>query len=89
MQVNPEKFPKVNGVGAKAFVEYMVSPEVQRMIGEFGKDKFGEPIFYADAGKKAEQLAKDNGGHTGSQRHNPQKKKQRNTQCRAVCHAGR
>ncbi|MFZ5634192.1 MAG: substrate-binding domain-containing protein [Bacillota bacterium] len=58
MQVNPEKFPKVNAAGAKAFVEYMVSPETQKIIGEFGKDKFGEPLFYPDAGKKVEELGK-------------------------------
>lgn len=51
MQVNPEKFPKVNADGAKAYVEYMVSPETQTMIGSFGKDKFGQSLFFADAGK--------------------------------------
>lgn len=51
MQVNPEKFPKVNAKGAKAFVEFMVSPETQKMIGAFGKDKYGQPLFVPDAGK--------------------------------------
>ncbi|GBF34938.1 ABC-type tungstate transport system periplasmic binding protein [Desulfocucumis palustris] len=58
MQVNPEKFPKVNAAGAKAFVEYMISPETQKIIGDFGKDKFGESLFYPDARKKAEDLGK-------------------------------
>ncbi|MFZ5646805.1 MAG: substrate-binding domain-containing protein [Bacillota bacterium] len=58
MQVNPEKFPKVNAAGAKAFVEFMVGPEAQKIIGDFGKDKFGEPLFYPDAGKKVEELGK-------------------------------
>ncbi|ABK15730.1 substrate-binding domain-containing protein [Syntrophobacter fumaroxidans] len=52
MQVNPEKFAKVNGPGAKAFVEFMVRPDVQKFIGEFGKDKFGQPLFFPDAGKQ-------------------------------------
>ncbi len=52
MQVNPEKFSKVNGPGAKAFVEFMVDPEIQKMIGEFGKDKFGQALFVPDAGKQ-------------------------------------
>ena len=56
MQVNPEKFPKVNAAGAKAFVEFMVAPETQKMIGEFGKEKFGQSLFFPDAGKKAEEL---------------------------------
>lgn len=58
MQVNQEKFPKVNAAGAKAFVDYMVSPEAQQLIADFGRDKFGEPLFYADAGKKVEDLGK-------------------------------
>lgn len=54
MQVNPEKFPNldINAAGAQAFVEFMVSPEGQRLIGEFGKDKYGEPLFYPDVGKE-------------------------------------
>ncbi|MHC1742878.1 MAG: substrate-binding domain-containing protein [Syntrophobacteraceae bacterium] len=52
MQVNPEKFSKVNAAGAKAFVEFMVAPETQKIIGEFGKDKYGSPLFFPDAGKK-------------------------------------
>jgi tungstate transport system substrate-binding protein len=49
--VNPEKWPKVNYQGALAFAEYLVSPEVQDTIGEFGVDKFGQPLFFPDAGK--------------------------------------
>jgi tungstate transport system substrate-binding protein len=52
MQVNPEKFSKVNAAGAKAFVEFMVAPETQKVIGEFGKEKYGSPLFFPDAGKK-------------------------------------
>ena len=51
MQVNPEKFSKVNAAGAKAFVEFMIAPETQKMIGEFGKDKYGSSLFFPDAVK--------------------------------------
>jgi tungstate transport system substrate-binding protein len=51
MQVNPEKFSKVNAAGAKAFVEFMIAPETQKIIGEFGKDKYGAALFFPDAGK--------------------------------------
>lgn len=59
MQVNPEyvkeKNPDsarlINAEGAKAFVEFMVDGETQKIIGEFGKDKFGQPLFFPDAGK--------------------------------------
>jgi len=56
MQVNPEKFPKVNADGAKAFVEFMIAPDTQKLISEFGVDKYGEPLFYADAGKNEAEL---------------------------------
>jgi tungstate transport system substrate-binding protein len=58
MQVNPDKFARVNGAGGKAFVEYMVSPETQKIIEDFGKDKYGQSLFYPDAGKKVEELGK-------------------------------
>jgi len=51
MQVNPAKFPRVNAKGAKAFVDFMVSPDTQKVIGEFGKDKYGQSLFFPDAGK--------------------------------------
>lgn len=58
MQVNPEKFPKVNAEGAKAFVDFMISQDAQRQIETFGKDKFGQALFFPDAGKKMEELGK-------------------------------
>lgn len=58
MQVNPEKFPKVNKDGGKAFVEFIVDPETQKTIGEFGKDQYGQALFFPDAGKKVEDLGK-------------------------------
>ena len=51
LQVNPEKFSKVNAAGAKAFVEFMIAPETQKVIGDFGKDKYGTPLFFPDAVK--------------------------------------
>lgn len=52
MEVNADKFSKVNSAGAKAFVEFMIAPETQKLIGDFGKDKFGGALFFPDAGKK-------------------------------------
>lgn len=52
MEVNVEKFAKVNAQGAKAFVAFMIDTKTQEMIGQFGKDKFGESLFFPDAGKK-------------------------------------
>lgn len=58
IEVNPAKWPKVNVQGAKAFADFMVSPETQRTIGQFGVEKFGSPLFFPDAGKKEETLGK-------------------------------
>jgi len=52
MQVNPEKFENINGDAGKAFVEFMVAPETQKVIGEFGVEEYGEPLFFSDAEKK-------------------------------------
>ncbi len=56
IEVNPAKWPKVNAAGAKAFADFMVSKKVQEIIGKFGVDKFGAPLFFPDAGKKVESL---------------------------------
>jgi len=58
IEVNPSKWPKVNGQGAKAFSDFMVSKETQDTIKTFGVDKFGSPLFFPDAGKKEEELGK-------------------------------
>jgi tungstate transport system substrate-binding protein len=52
IEVNPAKWPKVNAAGAKAFADFMVSDEVQKVISTFGVDKFGSPLFFPDAGKR-------------------------------------
>ncbi|WP_114638770.1 substrate-binding domain-containing protein [Desulfofalx alkaliphila] len=56
MQVNPEKFEKVNGPGAKAFVEFMIDPATQDVIKEFGVDQYGQPLFFPDAHTTVEEL---------------------------------
>lgn len=49
--VNPEKWPNTNVAGANAFADFLISPDTQALIGEFGVDKFGQPLFFPDAGK--------------------------------------
>ncbi len=56
IEVNPAKWPKVNSAGAKAFSDFMVAKKTQEMIGRFGVEKFGSPLFFPDAGKKPESL---------------------------------
>jgi tungstate transport system substrate-binding protein len=54
--VNPEKFPNTNLEGAKAFADFLTSGEGQKIIANFGADKYGQPLFFPDAGKTDEQL---------------------------------
>jgi tungstate transport system substrate-binding protein len=49
--VNAEKWTAANYEGALAFANFMIDPETQAVIGEFGMDKFGQPLFYPDADK--------------------------------------
>lgn len=49
--VNPEKWPKVNNTGATAFAQFLIDGETQKVIGEFGVDKYGQPLFFPDADK--------------------------------------
>lgn len=43
--VNPQRFPAVNAAGARAFIDFILSAETQRFIGEFGREKYGQPLF--------------------------------------------
>ncbi|MFA5026749.1 MAG: substrate-binding domain-containing protein [Candidatus Methylomirabilota bacterium] len=56
LEPNAAKFPRVNAAGGKAFADFMVSREVQEIIRTFGVDKYGEPLFFPDAGKNEEAL---------------------------------
>ena len=55
MEVNPANGPRINSVGGKAFADFMVAPETQNVIRNFGK-KFGQSLFVPVAGKKDEEL---------------------------------
>lgn len=46
--VNPDK-GDINNDLAQAFVEWLTSVETQQQIGEFGRNTFGQPLFYADS----------------------------------------
>jgi tungstate transport system substrate-binding protein len=58
MPVNPARFPNVpiNRAGATAFAEFLVAPETQQVIGDFGKDRYGQQLFVPDAGKSEADL---------------------------------
>ena len=56
MLVNSEKFAKVNAAGARSFSEFLLSAQGQRLIGEFGREKYGQALFFADGGKSDAEL---------------------------------
>ncbi len=50
MAVNPDKHPGVKFDMAMNFVKWILSPDTQKLIGSYGVDKFGKPLFYPNAG---------------------------------------
>jgi tungstate transport system substrate-binding protein len=54
--VNPEKFPNINLEGAKAFADFVTSDEGQKIMAEFGVEKYGQALFFPDAGKLDAEL---------------------------------
>jgi tungstate transport system substrate-binding protein len=52
--VNPAKFPHVHYTEAMQFVDWLQGREAQIIIRDFGKDTYGEPLFFPNSpeGKK-------------------------------------
>ena len=49
--VNAEKWPKINYEGAIKFLKFMTEDSTQEVIGQFGVDKYAQPLFIPDADK--------------------------------------
>lgn len=49
--VNPAKHANVKVVAARAFAAWLVRDDIQKFIGTFGVDKYGQQLFIPDAGK--------------------------------------
>jgi tungstate transport system substrate-binding protein len=48
--VNPAKFPKVNYKDTQTFVSWLTAPDKgQLIVRDFGKDKYGSPLFFPDS----------------------------------------
>ena len=56
MEVNPGNGPKVNTSGGKAFADFMLSADIQKVIKTFGVDKYGQALFVPVAGMSEEQV---------------------------------
>ncbi|MGE5628964.1 MAG: substrate-binding domain-containing protein [Solirubrobacterales bacterium] len=51
IQVDPKKYSKTNTEASDEFVKWITSDKVLKLIGEYGKDKYGEPLFIVNHGK--------------------------------------
>ena len=49
IRVDPARLPGVNGEGARAFQDWLVSDEAQRIIQVFGVDRYGELLFFPNS----------------------------------------
>ena len=47
--VNPDKNDQINHDGAKAFQEWILSADTQKLIGEYGQEEYGEQLFVPNA----------------------------------------
>ena len=47
--VNADKHKRARMAGARAFIEFLVSPPIQQAIGDFKRQEYGEPLFFPDA----------------------------------------
>jgi tungstate transport system substrate-binding protein len=47
--VNPGKNPNIQADLANQFIDWIISPEVQEVIGEFGVEEFNQPLFIPSA----------------------------------------
>lgn len=51
--VNPDKFPNINAVGARALYNFLFSEDSRNIIENFGKEKFGKQLFFWDLKEKS------------------------------------
>lgn len=58
IRVNPERHSGLNVEGAKAWADFVVSLETQRMIGDFGVEEFGRALFIPAAGQDEDALGR-------------------------------
>ncbi len=60
--VDPGKHPGVNYDMAMNFVKWITSVEEQKVIGSYGVDKFGQPLFYPSSKEYKDQSQAPSGG---------------------------
>lgn len=56
IDIDPEAGARVNAECGDAFAAWVVSGEAQQIIGELGREEFGQPLFTPDAGKSVAEI---------------------------------
>jgi tungstate transport system substrate-binding protein len=51
IEVTTRAGERVQPEAAAAFADWITGPDAQRRIGEFGRERYGQPLFVPDAGK--------------------------------------
>jgi len=46
LRIDPARFAKVNAKAATQLEQYLLEPEVQKQIAEFGRERFGRSLFH-------------------------------------------
>src|SRR5207253_4329725 len=67
LELNPKNAARVNLAGGRALAEFFVAAETQALIAGFGKARFGQCLFVADAGQPDRWLTVSPGDRDVSQ----------------------
>jgi tungstate transport system substrate-binding protein len=51
MPVNPAKSAGINSAGGEAYANWLTSAEAQAAIADFGRQRYGQPLFFPAAGR--------------------------------------
>jgi tungstate transport system substrate-binding protein len=54
--INPAKGAWIDADGARSLGDFLLGPDAQAIIHDFGVDRFGQPIFVPDAGRAEQEL---------------------------------
>ena len=56
IDIDSDAGPRVNAEGGDAFARWIVSKPVQKMIGAFGEEQYGQALFTPDAGRTEAEI---------------------------------
>lgn len=59
LQLSPAKHPDLNHAGAEQFISFLFGPEAKELIANFGRDQYGQPLFFLLSPDSAPQSTSD------------------------------